>query len=291
MKREGKIQCYCNLCKQTTWHEILAKAEKLGNEDFWWHVDYFLVKCCGCDTISFLTESQDEGDIDYDDEGNANYVTTQKTYPYQKPIANKILDTWFIPTKICKIYNETIEALNNKCFLLSAAGFRVLVEAICVDQNIEGKTLETKINNLCKKGIITHNDRDRLHTIRFMGNDSVHAVVEPSKEQLLLVLDIIHNMLNNLYVLTQKCRSLLESPIKSFDDFCKLLDDGLKLRKVGDVDILRNLLPPTRRLIQEDRGKFETELCNKINSGEYTKLKLCPLPTNGRNQQYQILNL
>lgn len=289
MEKEDKIQCYCYSCKQDTWHNIIAKAEEFGDEDYWWHTRFYIVKCCGCESIAFLTESEEESDVDYDEYGNMTLKTIQKTYPAQRPIADKIVDTWYIPSKICKIYNETMEALNRKCFLLAAAGFRVLVEAICVDQNIDGKSLETKINNLCKNGIITHNDRDRLHTIRFMGNDSVHSVVGPSKDQLLLVLDIIHNMLNNLYVLTEKYNSLLKTPIKTFQDFCKLLDEGLAKRQVGDVDILRNLLPKTRLLISEDRSKFENELCEKISAGEYTKLKLCPALENGKNQQYQVL--
>lgn len=171
---------------------------------------------------------------------------------------------------------------------MAAAGFRVIVEAICTEENIEGKSLETKINNLCKKGVITWNDRDRLHTIRFMGNDSVHSVKEPTKDQLLLVLEIIHNMLNNLYVLARKSSDILENPIRTFSDFAELLDMGLKNRQVGDIDVLKNLLPPMRRLIQEDKGKFETELCEKIKSGEYLKLELCPQPEAGKNQQYKI---
>lgn len=262
------------------------------DDGFWWNTDYYLVRCCGCDECCFLTESEDESDVDYNDEyGGMTFNTTQKTYPNPKPIATKLEEIWHIPSKISKIYSETIEALNNHCFLLTAAGFRVIVEAICTEEGIEGKTLETKINNLCKKGVITKNDRDRLHTIRFMGNDSVHSVKEPNKDQLLLVLDIIHNMLNNLYILTRKSRDILESPIKSFEDFSELIDMGLKNHKIGDIDVLKNILLPTRRLIQEDKGKFEAELCEKIKNGEYTKLKLCPMPETGRNQQYQIESL
>ena len=61
-----------------------------------------------------------------------------------------------------------------------------------------------------------------------------------------------------------------------------------KNRQVGDIDVLKNLLPPTRRLIQEDKGKFETELCEKIKVGEYLKLELCPQPEAGKNQQNKI---
>ena len=290
MSKNGKVRCYCSSCKQLTWHDILAKASTSSDDDdFWWNIDYYLVKCCGCDEYTFLTESEDESDVEYDEYGNMTLNTKQKTYPIQQPIAEKLPDLWHIlPSKLNKIYNETLDTLNNHCYLLAAAGFRVIVEAICTEENIEGKSLETKINNLCKKGVITRNDRDRLHTIRFMGNDSVHSVKEPTKDQLLLVLEIIHNMLNNLYVLARKSSDILENPIRTFSDFAELLDMGLKNRQVGDIDVLKNLLPPTRRLIQEDKGKFETELCEKIKSGEYLKLELCPQPEAGKNQQYKI---
>lgn len=50
----------------------------------------------------------------------------------------------------------------------------------------------------------------------------------------------------------------------------------------------QNLLPENRRLIKEDRTRFEAELKEKINNGEYSKLSLCPSPNQGQNQQYKI---
>ena len=124
-----------------------------------------------------------------------------------------------------------------------------------------------------------------------MGNDSVHAIKEPDKRQIRLVLDIIHNMLNGLYVLTKECEDILEGPITEFDEFIELLEEGLKTRSVGEVDILKNLLPPSRRLISEDRSTFENQLKEAIANGKFTKLELCPPPTTGKNQQYKILSI
>lgn len=291
MEKDSKtVKCYCASCNRTTNHTIVSSERMNSSDDnYWWSTNYNIVKCCGCDTISFLTATKEEGVIDYDDNGEIIYPTTYKTYPYHKPFAKAISNLWPIPVNIEKIYKETINALNNDCFLLAAAGFRIIVEAICIDIKVEGKSLETKINNLCKKGVITKNDRDRLHSIRFMGNDSVHSIKKPDKQQIRLVLDIIHNMLNGLYILTDECKEILEGPISSFDDFIKLLEEGLKKRSIGDVDVLKNFLPPSRRLINEDRVAFEKQLNEKIKNGEYTKLELCPSPPLGNNQQYKIV--
>lgn len=47
-------------------------------------------------------------------------------------------------------------------------------------------------------------------------------------------------------------------------------------------------IPENRRLIKEDRTRFEAELKEKINNGKYSKLSLCPSPNQGQNQQYKI---
>ncbi len=286
------VKCYCDFCEKETNHVIKAsETDTSSNDEYWWNCDYSIVKCCGCGTISFLTATTEEGDVEYSEYGEINYPTRLKTYPYHKRFAKTISDLWSIPSSIRIIYKETINALNNECYLLAAAGFRVIVEAICLENKIDGKSLETKINNLCKKGVITKNDRDRLHSIRFMGNDSVHAIKEPDKRQIRLVLDIIHNMLNGLYVLTKECNDILEGPITKFDEFIELLEEGLKNRSVGEIDILKNLLPPSRRLISEDRSTFENMLKEAIANGQFTKLELCPPPTTGKNQQYKIVNI
>ena len=73
-----------------------------------------------------------------------------------------------------------------------------------------------------------------------------------------------------------------------FQEFLQLLDEGLKNRSVGEIDILKNLLPPSRRLTSEYWAVFENQLKEEIIKGNYPKLSLCPTPAFGRNQQYKI---
>lgn len=79
MRKNGKVRCYCSSCKQLTWHDIIAKASTSSDDDgFWWNIDYYLVKCCGCDEYTFLTESEDESDVEYDEYGNMTLNTSKK---------------------------------------------------------------------------------------------------------------------------------------------------------------------------------------------------------------------
>lgn len=285
------IKCYCSKCNQHTHHIVLASHHN-GSEpdaDFWWQEEYRMVKCCGCDLVSFDIETVDESMVDYDPiDGSEVMVSQHRSFPVKEGLIECIENTWDFPCDIYGIYHETITAINEGCYRLAAAGFRATIEAICKDKNIQFKNLEAKINGLKKAGIITEADRNRLHTVRFMGNDAVHQISAPTRESLLLVLDIINGVLSNLYVIDDKMKGKLECPIKTIEEFLELLNQGIAMRSVGDIDILKNLLPENRRLIKEDRSKFEVELQSKINNGEYNKLSLCPPPPPNRNQQYKI---
>lgn len=290
-KTPNTIKCYCSRCNQHTHHIVMASHSN-GSEpdaDFWWREDYRMVKCCGCDHVSFDIETVDESSVDYDPiDGSEIMVPYHRSYPVKEGLIECIENTWNFPYEVYGIYSETITAINEGCYRLAAAGFRATVEAICKDKNIQFKNLEAKINGLRKAGIITEADRNRLHTVRFMGNDAVHQIAAPTRESLLLVFEIINGVLSNLYVIDDKTKGKLECPIKTIDEFLVLLNQGLAMRSVGEIDILKNLLPENRRLIHEDRNRFEAELQTKINAGEYTKLSLCPAPAPGRNQQYKI---
>jgi hypothetical protein len=57
------------------------------------------------------------------------------------------------------------------------------------------------LNKLLANGLITKKASERLHSIRYIRNDSIHELKEPEEEQLLLVLEIIHHLLNDLYLI------------------------------------------------------------------------------------------
>lgn len=247
-----------------------------------------MVKCCGCEYVSFDIETLEESNVRYDCDGREEIYSEHTSYPDSEDKLTPIETTWAFPFAVLKIYRETVNAINAGCFTLAAAGFRAVIESICLDKQVSGKTLEAKINNMQKAGIITLADRNRFHSVRFLGNDSVHEIKTPERRTLLGVLEIIEGILKNLYVYDERMSSELERPIKTIDEFIALLNEGLHDKTVGNIDVLRNLLPESRRLIREDMSKFEQELIGLISSGKYSKLSLCPTPSQGRHQQYKI---
>lgn len=286
------VKCFCPICKQHTNHQVMAEHLYKGDDDeYYWRQTYRMVKCCGCEHVSFDIETFEESNVRYDRDGMEEMYSEHTAYPTPEGQLASIEASWEFPSAVLRIYKETVKAINAECYTLAAAGFRAVIESICLDKQISGKTLEVKINNMKKAGIITMEDRDRLHSVRFLGNDSVHEIKTPERRTLLVILEIIEGILKSLYIYEEKISSELKRPIKTIEEFIALLNEGLTNKAVGNVDVLRNLLPENRRLIREDLNKFEQDLIVLINNGKYNKLSLCPPPTQGRHQQYKVINI
>ena len=289
MEETESIKCYCPICQQQTNHQILFSiTEHSDDDDYWWESTYSVVKCLGCDGIQFHKKDMDESMFEYYGDGEIEPNPTITTYPRQRQRVKPISRTWDIPSIVSSLYVETMDCLNHSRLQLAAAGFRAIIEAICRDAKIAGKNLETMINNLAKAHIITAKDRDHLHAIRFMGNDSIHSLKKYREEEVVIVAHIVNAIITSLYLIAKEVRQLDIKPISKYSEFEEILDESIAKRTVGEIDILRNFIKHDRRIISEDISKFETELQGHINDGSYTKLSLCPTPTAGRAQQYKI---
>jgi len=72
-----------------------------------------------------------------------------------------------------------------------------LIEGICLDKNIAGNNLKTKIGGL--NSIIGQRLADGLHSIRFLGNDAAHELEEPYKNETALAINVCEGLLEFLY--------------------------------------------------------------------------------------------
>jgi hypothetical protein len=166
------------------------------------HDEYHqLLQCGGCEVIRYHRFSLpfDVYDLEaaYDD----------ALFPGADPNAQKhaVMDVEegsdVIPELVWKMYQETIDCFNAKANTLAAAGLRATVEAICTHQQINAKNLEKKIDGLVQAGVLAQKQADHLHEERYLGNEAVHEMRTPRKQDLLDGLRIVEGLLNTLYVL------------------------------------------------------------------------------------------
>ena len=267
MNTGDKIKTSCEHCNGERNHEIMAVIKTSGDPNDYHYYQYdCIVKCCGCDYISFLSRFVDMEAGGYEDDGSWTNIVTDTRYPYIFETINDIEDFNLVPEIVAKIYKETKAAIQSKSFIIAGAGMRAIIEAICNDQNITGKDLKTRINKLVTLGLVSKEDAKRLHAIRFLGNDSVHDIKPAKKEALAISLRIVNHIIETLYTL-QEASSIIDTSIESYEEFKPFIQRIINNSRSGSLVTLKGLLGHNYRRI-ENIDNMETDFLNSIRNNE-----------------------
>ena len=285
---------YCVSCRQITKHTILFTKTQSSEQDdeFRWNKKYQIIECNGCEAIQFKDIYSDESMVHYNEDGDEFPYSTINCYPPYLLDHKLLSNYYYIPEKIRTVYLETIETFKSKSFLLTGVGFRAIIEAICIEEDIKGGNLEQKITNLLRKKLITEKESKRLHSIRFLGNDSVHDMLVPSEKKLYIVLGIVEHLLKNLYLIDKEAKSELDTIIDNYEDFLELLWFKITKLKPGDEKTLIEILEKNiRRIDATNLLLFSQNLITEINSNAHSWLsigQLKPVGTDPTNIQHFV---
>ena len=291
--KKDTIKNYCRQCDNYNNHKVVfMQTEESEPDEYHCSTDYYFLSCLGCGTFSFRKDFNDYEAAYPTEDDNWDHPVTTTTFPPSLENHKRLDHIWNLPTSIRTVYEESIKALIADCNILSGAGFRGVIEAICLEKNIKGRTLESKINNLSKEGYITKKECERLHSVRFLGNDSIHEMKVPKRDKLIVVLNIVEHILRNLYLIDYEVDNKLERPINNYNAFKQLLGEKLTAFKIGDEFPIVKFLDRDARLVKENFIEFETALKGEIHASTYNKLQLGtvqPFSGSTNNVQHYIV--
>jgi len=200
----------CRNCDRDTFHKILRSVhscEDYGDISVW--EDYEIVECKGCKELSFHKSTANSDDWDENPVTHEISITPKsEVYPNRLSGRKSIKDKYYLPPSVKTIYEETHTALCGKLNILAGIGIRSLVEVVCKEKNANGKNLEQKINDLVHQGILTQGNADSLHFTRLLGNFSAHEAKSPNTNELDIAMDVVENLLKNVYILPEKTKKI-----------------------------------------------------------------------------------
>lgn len=272
-QEEQAIWHLCASCDRKTFHGVLYKHTDSEHE---YRMDtvHEVLRCKGCHTICFrkVVIDLESGYFDYDDEWRAPQEIT--SYPRVLEGYAELDDVSDVPQPVRDIYSQSVQAIRDDANILAGIGLRATIEAICNDRNITGRNLEKRIDGLAKAGLISKKDGERLHAIRFLGNDSAHDIKTTKTGNLLIALRIIEHLLTTLYILDGEADGRLDTIIEKYDQF-----EALLTKKI--VNFSKNDEVPLSKIFGRDVRRFhgyltthEATLIEKIGKGEYAQLTL-----------------
>ena len=219
------MKIYCISCSNSTNHKIVGEYKKKytpnntpGMEIEFAQGHWQILECLGCEEITFRETWINSEDRD---SMTGEYDIFEKLYPERSDKVLPIKTFLNVPTTLKRIYREIIDCYNNEIYTMCAAGLRAIIEGLCADKkvknghvtvtNSDGSTktvrkrnLMGKIEGLHEKGLLTRQHSEILHEHRFLGNDAVHDLKQPTQDELKLAIQIVEHTLENLYELKNK---------------------------------------------------------------------------------------
>ncbi|MFJ1216959.1 DUF4145 domain-containing protein [Yersinia enterocolitica] len=225
--KETIVKEICSKCNRDTRHKIVTSYEMNGEENcregytIDWYNSWQVIQCQGCEDVSFRKVHFFSEDVYQIGEDEWEDGTTITLYPKRTKHMRVVKDFINVPQKLQNIYIESLETFNNDSFILTAAGLRALVEGLCFfleitdgpvpsdNGTIKRKTnLEGKIFGLNESGHLTEAGARFLHEHRFMGNDAVHSLKKPSRDDLSVAIDLLEHSLEAIFELPVKAEEL-----------------------------------------------------------------------------------
>lgn len=217
------LRVFCVSCNRETNHSAIHEVKKNFNDEeaeIWAEGKWQIIQCNGCDAISFREVWVNSEDV-HPEYGPVENITL---YPLRGKDVHSIKPFYNVPLRVRNIYREMVDAFNGGMYVLCAGGLRAIIEGICsnegvVDGPVEEVTaslstpkrrrnLQGKISGLHEKGHLTKKHAETLNEHRFLGNDALHSLDQPSKDELVIAIDIIEHTLFNIYELTEKASDL-----------------------------------------------------------------------------------
>lgn len=273
MSDENKIVwSACAGCGRETRHDILFSYVK---SEYEYRMDdvYSVVRCCGCFATSFRRQVFNFEDAYPKSNGDWDVPTETYLYPSVLIGHKELSNDYAIPIMIGGIYRQTVKAIQDGSYTLAGIGLRTTVEAICKSKKITGRTLEKRIDGLAKS-LVSKKDVERLHALRFMGNDAAHDIKPADIASLMIALRIVEHLIISLYVLDYDADGTLETIIKDYGQFKLLLESKLSLFNSLDEYPLAKFLEKDVRRLHGYMQEHEASLVAEIRAGGYSKLTL-----------------
>lgn len=274
MMETDTVWSACGSCDRDTKHKILFSVEVSEYDEYRLDRIYQVVECCGCETKSFrkvVAYYEHEYQIDDNEwdvpENITNYPAVFKGHQALPGIHR-------VPKLVREIYAQSLEAIKNQSNVLAGIGLRATIEAICNERQVTGRTLEARIDKLARSGFISQNDADRLHAIRFLGNDAAHEIQAAELESLLVALRIVEHLIISVYILDKDADGVLETLIKTYEHFELLLKEKIGGFVVGTELPLVKYLGKDARRFHGYLKTHEAKLIAEIASGAFTGLSL-----------------
>jgi hypothetical protein len=159
---------------------------------------YTILKCAGCEDVAMKMEVWHSEHTDTD-----NVPIIECSYFPPRIYRPKPGWMWLIDSQwhIAKLANEIYSALQNGSYALASMGLRAAIEAIMIDKVSDQGSFAKNLAAFEKNGFVSRLQVDSLIRALELGHASIHRSHMPTALEVSVAMDIVDNLINQLYVI------------------------------------------------------------------------------------------
>ena len=215
MSTSSKIKAQCNVCHTQTLHEILYDKEDKGTEQIdedyciHWGETWRVIQCRGCESISMKRQAWNSNACEED--GRPEITTT-----YFPPRIFRDLPRWLkndflndtCPEEVEKLMKELYIALQNDCHAAATMLTRAIFEHTMIAKVGDQGTFVKNLKMFEDQGFIGKKQGEVVASMLEAGHASIHRAFVPTKDDIVILVDILEGVLEVIYVQVPKAAEL-----------------------------------------------------------------------------------
>lgn len=208
-KKRKNIQAPCNDCGRKTDHLILKTHTTSGHDQeagVHWSTSFDMLECCGCHFISLRRTFDFSEYEDFVVEYFPPPISRRKPAWEGELMMNVRADS-----PLPDLLKEVYSALHADSRRLATMGARALLDVAIMDSVGDVGRFDQKLDALKQKGFLGEQQHSLLEAALDAGNAAAHRGHCPSAKQLNHVMDIVENVLQQIYVLPHSAAELQRS--------------------------------------------------------------------------------
>lgn len=198
---------HCNECRRKTDHRLLKtfkgdSGSEQYEDDFTisWDTTFYVLQCCGCGEALLLRV----------------YHFSEDQHPdvrYFPPRVSRHSPKWKddLPPELMLLLDEIYRALDANNRRLPMMGARTLVDMVMREKVGDLGSFGAGLKALEKEGFVSSKNREVLEAALDAGSAAAHRGYSPNPEQVNIIMDIVENMLQAVYVLQDGAQKLKKS--------------------------------------------------------------------------------
>lgn len=210
------IKAYCNQCCDERNQQILHSENRNWDEEVDFEVyiyganTYQMIKCCGCENIALRQISWFSENTD----GQGKPIEDITYYP---PATFRKEPRWlgelgfgyfFRTSFITDLLKEIYVSLRNDSSRLAVMGIRALIEQVMIDKVEDQGSFKKNLDKFEHEGFISRTQRTVLEPVLEAGHATIHRSFQPSKNDLIHLMDITENIIESIYINEKRAKKI-----------------------------------------------------------------------------------